>query len=388
MVLSAVTMCLCMSMPIRLEAGFIFDLRYIPFIIVALFGGYRNVFPLYILLNIVRFYVGGEGTIHSLLFSTAVLILVPLYSKRFTRLESKGRIIAATCFSFSTMGCYLISLAWVIKDLDHKFWMLVVNALGTHIVVMLIIMILIEKIITNIKGRDRILYSEKLNVASELAASVSHEIRNPLTVTSGFLQLLAKSKTMTEQEKRYVNLSLLELKRAEKIVTDHLSFAKPQSENMVYSNMREEVDYTHEIIMPYALLHKVDVRLTFNNTLKAYYDRNQITQCLINLYKNGIEAMTEQGGGTLSIDILEKKQNIIIRIEDTGSGMTQEEITRLYKPYYSTKEEGTGLGMLMVYSTLNKVKGNIEVYSEKGKGTTFLLSIPASTSETYKMDKK
>ncbi|WP_454193901.1 ATP-binding protein [Paenibacillus sp. Marseille-Q7038] len=387
-VLSAVTMCLCMIMPIRLEAGFIFDLRYIPFIIVALFGGYRSVFPLYILLNILRFYVGGEGTIHSFLLSTAVLVLVPLFSKRFTRLESKGRIIAATFFSFMTMGCYLISLAWVIKDLDYKFWMLVVNALGTHIVVMLILMILIEKIIMNIKGRDRILYSEKLNVASELAASVSHEIRNPLTVTSGFLQLLARSKTMTDQEKRYVNLSLLELKRAEKIVSDHLSFAKPQSENMVYSNMKEEVDYTHEIIMPYALLHKVDVKLTFNNTLKAYYDRNQITQCLINLYKNGIESMTEKGGGTLSIDISEKKQNIMVRIEDTGIGMTQEEITGLYKPYYSTKEEGTGLGMLMVYSTLNKVKGNIEVYSEKGKGTTFLLTIPASTSETFDMDKK
>ncbi|MEF3353623.1 ATP-binding protein [Paenibacillus sp. GYB006] len=386
--LSAVTMSLCIIMPIRLETGFIFDLRYIPFIIVALFGGYKNVFPLYVLLNIFRLYVGGEGMLHSFLFSTGVLILIPLFSKTFNRLESRGRIIAATLFSFLTMGCYLIILGCIIGDLDHMFWVLVINALGTHIVMMLIIMILIEKIITNIKGRDRILYSEKLNVASELAASVSHEIRNPLTVTNGFLQLLAKSKTITEQEKRYINLSLLELKRAEKIVSDYLSFAKPQSENMVYSNMREEVDYTHEMIMPYALLHKVDVRLTFNNTLKAHYDRNQITQCLINLYKNGIEAMTEKGGGTLSIDISEKKQNIMVRIEDTGIGMTNEEITRLYKPSYSTKEEGTGLGMLMVYSTLNKVKGNIEVHSEKGKGTTFLLTIPASTGETFEMDKQ
>lgn len=386
--LSAVTMSLCIMMPIRLESGFIFDLRYIPFIIVALFGGYKSVLPLYLLLNILRFYVGGEGTLLSFLFSTGVLIVVPMFSKRFMRLESKGRLITATFFSFLTMGCYLISLAWIIKDLDYSFWMLVVNALGTHTLVMLIIMILIEKIITNIKGRDQILYSENLNVASELAASVSHEIRNPLTVTNGFLQLLAKSKTITEKEKRYINLSLLELERAEKIVSDYLSFAKPQSENMIYSNMKEEVDYTHEIIMPYALLHNVDVRLTFNNTLKAHYDRNQITQCLINLYKNGIEAMSEKGGGTLLIDISEKKQNIKVRIEDTGVGMTSEEISHLYKPRYSTKEEGTGLGMLMVYSTLNKVKGNIEVHSEKGKGTTFLLTIPASTEETMKKEKQ
>lgn len=81
---------------------------------------------------------------------------------------------------------------------------------------MCINMILIEKIITNIKNRDRIMQSERLNVVSELAASVSHEIRNPLTVTSGFLQLLNKSKTITREEKQYVELSLLELQRAEK----------------------------------------------------------------------------------------------------------------------------------------------------------------------------
>jgi two-component system sporulation sensor kinase B len=86
--------------------------------------------------------------------------------------------------------------------------------------------------------------------------------------------------------------------------------------------------------------------------------------------------MKEKGGGTLYIDISEKKQNIIISIRDSGIGMTKEEITRLGKPYYSTKAEGTGLGMLMIYSTIDKVKGNVEVDSEKGKGTTFLITIP------------
>ncbi|WP_244864670.1 ATP-binding protein [Paenibacillus sp. J23TS9] len=237
-------------------------------------------------------------------------------------------------------------------------------------------MILIEKIITNIKNRDRIMQSERLNVVSELAASVSHEIRNPLTVTSGFLQLLNRSKTLTREEKEYVGLSLQELRRAEKIVSDYLSFAKPQSENMVYSNMSAELEYTKNIIMPYASIHEVEVKFSFNNSLNTHYDRNQIQQCFINLYKNGIEAMKEKGGGTLFIDVSERKQNIVIRIQDTGIGMTREEISRLGKPYYSTKEEGTGLGMLMVYSTINKVKGSIEVESEKGKGTTFLITIP------------
>jgi two-component system sporulation sensor kinase B len=374
--MSAVTMSLCIAKPIRLEIGYIFDLRYIPFIIVALFGGYRNVLPLYIILNAYRFYVGGGGVFYSFLFATAILILVPLYKNRFLKLPSKGRVIAASLIALLIMGVYLLILGFVQDSLDRQFWILSLNALTTHVGVMSVIMILIEKIISNIKNRERIVQSERLNVVSELAASVSHEIRNPLTVTSGFLQLLNKSKTMTPEEKGFVELSLQELQRAEKIVSDYLSFAKPQSENMVYSNMKAESEYTKNIIMPYATMHKVDVQFSFNNSLNKNYDRNQIQQCLINLYKNGIEAMKETDGGTLFIDIFEKKQNIMISIKDNGVGMTKDEISRLGKPYYSTKAEGTGLGMLMVYSTVDKVKGTIEVDSEKGKGTTFLITIP------------
>lgn len=374
--MSAVTMSLCIAKPIRLEIGYIFDLRYIPFIIVALFGGYRNVLPLYIILNAYRFYVGGGGVFYSFLFATAILILVPLYKNRFLKLPSKSSVIAASLIALLIMGVYLLILGFVQDSLDRQFWILSLNALTTHVGVMSVIMILIEKIISNIKNRERIVQSERLNVVSELAASVSHEIRNPLTVTSGFLQLLNKSKTMTPEEKGFVELSLQELQRAEKIVSDYLSFAKPQSENMVYSNMKAESEYTKNIIMPYATMHKVDVQFSFNNSLNKNYDRNQIQQCLINLYKNGIEAMKETDGGTLFIDIFEKKQNIMISIKDNGVGMTKDEISRLGKPYYSTKAEGTGLGMLMVYSTVDKVKGTIEVDSEKGKGTTFLITIP------------
>ncbi|KHL96264.1 hypothetical protein QW71_08640 [Paenibacillus sp. IHB B 3415] len=375
--LTAITMILCIAKPITLETGFIFDLRYVPFIIAALYGGYKNVLPLYLILNVYRFYIGGEGTIHSFLFSTAVLIVVPLLSSKFIRSKPGTRISWATVIAVLTMGCYLIVLSMVTESLDMQFWMLTFYALTTHAAVMAVLMILLEQIITNLKNRDRIMQSERLNVVSELAASVSHEMRNPLTVTSGFLQLLNKSKTLTPEEKGYIELSLLELNRAEKIISDYLSFAKPQSENMVYSNLQAECEYTKNVIMPYATIHKVAVEFSFNNSLCAHYDRNLMQQCLINLYKNGIEAMKGMEDGVLSIDISERKQNIIISIRDTGIGMTKDEISRLGKPYYSTKEEGTGLGMLMAYSAINKVKGVIEVRSEKGKGTTFEIAIPA-----------
>ncbi|WP_307409055.1 ATP-binding protein [Neobacillus ginsengisoli] len=373
--LSSISMVLCMAFPIKLEIGFIFDLRYIPFLIVALYGGYKYTFPLYIVLNVYRFFIGGHGIFQSLIFSTVIFILVPLLSKIFLKQNSKKQILSAVFVSFLTIILYLSSLGLQLPALNKEFWILTINALITYTIAMAIIMILIEQIIANINTRETFLQSERLNVMSDLSASVSHEIRNPLTVTNGFLQLLKKSESLTEEDKRYIEFSLLELNRAEKIVSDFLAFAKPQCKNMIYSNLKDETEYVKNIITPYANIHQVDVQFSFNNTLNIQYDKNQIQQCLINIYKNAIEAMKEKGG-ILSIDVSEQKKDIVIKIKDTGVGMTREEVLQLGRPYYSTKKEGTGLGMLMVYSTINKVNGKIEVESEKGNGTTFIISIP------------
>lgn len=97
-------MVLCMTFPIQLELGFIYDLRYIPFIIASLYGGYKAAFPLYLVLNIYRFIIGGEGIFLSFLFATAILILIPLLSKTFIRQDPRKRIILAATSSFLTMA--------------------------------------------------------------------------------------------------------------------------------------------------------------------------------------------------------------------------------------------------------------------------------------------
>lgn len=372
--LASAAMTLCMVFPIPLESGFIFDLRYIPFILVALLGGYKMIFPLYVILNIERFIIGGNGIIQSFLFSTVIFLFLPICSQRFRKLHAQKRIVYATLASFLTMALYLWSLSWQVA-VNREFWMLAFHAVTHHVLGTISIMMLIEKIVVNMKARETMIHSEKLHMISELSASVAHEIRNPLTVTNGFLQLLHTSQTITQMEKKYVEYSLQELERAEQIVSDFLAFAKPQSENMVYSNLKHEIEYVQNIMIPYANMHQVDIQCTFNNLLHTHYDKNQIHQCFINLYKNSIEAMKESGG-TLFIDVFEQKKQIKIQIKDTGTGMTKEEISQLGKPYYSTKKEGTGLGMLMVYSTIHKLKGKIEVESEKGKGTIFLITIP------------
>ncbi|MGJ9385685.1 ATP-binding protein [Salipaludibacillus sp. CF4.18] len=376
LLVSSCSIVLCMTYPIQLELGFIYDLRYIPFIIAALFGGFKIALPLYAVLNVYRFIIGGEGILLSFLFSTIVLVAVCLLSRYFLKQNGRDRLKIAALASIGTMSCYLLILAGFYETITPEFWLMAVNVLVIHVGGMIAVMAFIEKTITNIKTREKFLESEKLHIISELSASVSHEIRNPLTVTSGFLQLLYQSKGITKDDKRYVDLALQETKRAEEIVTDFLSLAKPQAEHMVHSNLKEEFEYVNKIMQSYANLHQVELDYHFDNTLIKKYDKNQLQQCLVNLYKNGIESMKDQNG-TLFIDVGEHKGKISIKITDTGVGMTKEEMADIGKPYYSTKKEGTGLGMVMVYSTISKLGGSINIKTTKGKGTTFHLTIPA-----------
>ena len=372
---SSVSMILCMVYPIQLEIGFIFDLRYIPFILVALYGGYKNVLPLFMILNVYRFMIGGDGVIQSLLFSITIFLIIPFLNAKFLKQNTQKRLVIGVASALFTMGFYLTTLSTFFDELTHQFWELAFYSLTTHVVVLILIMLMIEKVISNIKNRESFLHIERMHVMSELSASVSHEIRNPLTVTNGFLQLLKSSKTISLDEKVYIDYSLKELERAEKIVSDFLAYGKPQSENMVYSNLKEEVVYVKNILTPYANMSHVKIDCQFTNTLNTKYDKNQMQQCLINLFKNAIEAMKDIGG-ILYIDVSDEDDNMVILIKDEGIGMTKDEILQLGKPYYSTKKEGTGLGMLMVYGTISKLKGTIEVDSNKGQGTTFTITIP------------
>ncbi|MGX9134121.1 ATP-binding protein [Rummeliibacillus sp. JY-2-4R] len=371
---ATITMILCMSYPIHLQSGFIFDLRYIPFAIITLYFGYKNALISYIILNLYRFIIGGEGIIQSFLFSTIIFIIIAVLSGKYRQLKANNRVFFASMVASFTMVVYLITLSFQ-TPMNREFYILSINAIGTHLILTGVMVSLIERVLSNLKERELFIQSERYQVISELSASVAHEIRNPLTATHGFLQLLNDSESIPSKEKTYIDFSLKELNRAENIVSDFLSFSKPQCENVIETDLQNEIEYALNILKPYANMHNVNFQFRFENTLNIALDKSQIQQCLINLIKNGIEAM--QGhGGTLTINTTNIKSNIVLKISDTGIGMTDEEIESLGKPYYSTKKQGTGLGMVMVYNAINKIGGTIIVESKKGSGTTFNIVIP------------
>jgi PAS domain S-box-containing protein len=215
----------------------------------------------------------------------------------------------------------------------------------------------------------------ELKTVSQMAASISHEVRNPLTVVKGFNQLLRNQNLTEEQKNLYIQLSLEELDRAESIITDYLTFAKPAIEHLETLELSKELDYIVHVLNPYATMGNIVIQLEKEKEpLHILGESRELRQSLLNIMKNGIESM--EPGGRLSIHVKKIKENAVITIRDTGKGMSAEQIEQLGTPYYSTKDKGTGLGTMVAFSIIKAMKSEINVDSEIGKGTCFTISIP------------
>jgi two-component system sporulation sensor kinase B len=220
--------------------------------------------------------------------------------------------------------------------------------------------------------------SEKLNIVSELAASVAHEVRNPLTVVRGFIQLLENEESRTNRE--YFKLILTELDRAENIITDYLNIAKHQIEESKLISLTDQLHEVTTIMSSFASLQGVFLQVNVDENLYIIGDRTKIKQAIMNILKNGVEAIQETKG-YIKIDAcleeINEKKYVKIIVKDNGVGMSKEQLERLGEPFYSLKEKGTGLGLMVTFSIIEAHKGKIEYLSDNGKGTEVHVLLPA-----------
>lgn len=217
--------------------------------------------------------------------------------------------------------------------------------------------------------------AEKMNAIGQLAASVAHEIRNPMTVVKGFLQIFLAKDQMSEEERMYIRLMIEEMNRAETIINDYLSLAKPDMEKTESIDGKELAEKAMDLMNSYAKMSKNIVMLTpVLEQVTVRGNKNELHQVLINILKNGIEALKD--GGELSLSLYRENQYGVFEISDTGIGMTQEELQRLGTAFYSLKEKGTGMGLTVCYQIIDRMKGKIDVKSEKDVGTTFKIYVP------------
>lgn len=221
---------------------------------------------------------------------------------------------------------------------------------------------------------DRVMQSEKLTTAGQLAAGIAHEIRNPLTSINGFVKLLRSAERSNEL---YFEIIESELKRIELIVNELLVLSKPQSVHV--SGPIDLFAIMEQIIT----LMKVQAALK-NIEIVPHYpmapvfvqgEVNQLKQVFINLLKNAMEAMNQ--GGTITLDILHNAQEVQIIVQDEGIGMTQEQIQSLGQPFVTTKDTGTGLGLMITKNIIHNHGGTMNVESIPDHGTTFTIHLPA-----------
>lgn len=217
---------------------------------------------------------------------------------------------------------------------------------------------------------------KKLELVGTLAGTFAHEVRNPLTGIMGFITLL-KEKHQTEDDQMYYSVIETELTRINNIVGEFLVLGKPIVVNKKNYDVREIIQEVYPIIesegQQQGVLTKTELA---QNPLPLFCAKDHLKQLILNLAKNGIQA--SQAGDKVTITANRDKNFIFIRITDTGSGIPEEVRETLFEPFVTTKDEGTGLGLIVCKQITEMYHGTIEVDSTPNQGTTFLLSFPVS----------
>jgi two-component system, sporulation sensor kinase B len=362
---------LTMIFPVKFDGGMEFDLKLIPIFIAYFYLSRVDSF----LLVTVMLLINGLLDFHSLIVTvinySVILILFFAIEKMYHDSSVKKKI-ALGLFIYSLITSTRLA-ALINSGNEQEYLSLLVFSLVSFIALSVTIYI-IEMTNFQIKMMHELHKAEKFSAISQLAASVAHEIRNPMTTIRGFMQVLQGERNLSSDQNLFISISLQELDRTQTIIDNFLSLAKPNtggtSKLNLSSLLREIIDFMRS----YSHLANTELVEGIEKDLWIKGDAHEIRQVFINIIKNGIEAMPV--GGSIYIIAKVDRGNVRVQFRDEGMGMNKAQLDRLGNPYYSTKEKGTGLGLMISYDIIHRMRGRIIVESEEGKGTTFTILLP------------
>ncbi|ARU61268.1 hypothetical protein CBW65_09880 [Tumebacillus avium] len=365
-VLGGTTAMLCLSLPVKID-NVLWDLRMIPLILAVVYGGWRAGLIAAVPALLYRAQLGGGSVWLELAAGAVSLGICFVLARSFLRFAPRQRILL--CMLLSFLSFLPLGLA---VNASHLDLLLVQGAL--HILGIGICSYLIENKIQTLLLHRELANKERLNIISELAAVIAHEVKNPLTVVRGFLQLALGS--LDEKARPAMQIALTELDRANYIISDYLNFAKPRPESIQVFDVADVVRHIAMVMGAFGTLRGVEIRTDCSEGLLVNADAGQLQQALMNLVKNGIEAIAEPSG-TVTIQAFLQGETVLLSVRDTGVGMSAEQLRRMGTPFYTTKTSGTGLGTMVTRKIIEGMKGTLTFHSAPGLGTEAVVKIPA-----------
>ncbi|ANC75687.1 two-component sensor histidine kinase [Fictibacillus phosphorivorans] len=359
------------------DSSLYWDLRYVPVVLSIFYGGPISGIITIVALMLTRTAMGGE-TLYLAYIVAVISCAVPfLIYNCFWKSTPKKRVyLSIITGSWPALVQLIILLIYLYFNedflgFDQKLVLYIVVFGTIQILAVVFAAVLNESVIERNLMKDEIRRSEKQHTLGELAASIAHEVRNPLTVVKGFLQLMEGE---DERHKHYYPLILSELGRAENIISDYLNFAKPEFKKIETFPLPLLVMELSILLNPYALKEGISLTHTIESDAVLTTDRNQLKQALINILKNAVEATPKEG--RVSIKLMEEDDSVKIIVRDTGKGMTKEQLARVGSLFFSTKEQGTGLGTMVSTRIIESMGGRVDYTSKLGKGTKVSVTLP------------
>lgn len=225
------------------------------------------------------------------------------------------------------------------------------------------------------QSEDQLVHSEKMTIAGQFAAGIAHEIRNPLTSLKGFLQLLQSG---IAQKDAYYRIMIEEIDKLESITSELLFISRPLTDKREMESVRSMVDDVMVLLKSQAKFKNINWEFIHMDDKAINCDRSQIKQVLINVIKNAIEAI--QSSGTIRISVKEIQSNMEICIKDDGVGIPEEIIHKINEPFFTTKDSGTGLGLMISKQILNQHHGSMSVMPNSYGGCTVKIILPINES--------